>query len=171
MVEHLTPVHTKRISNSITVFFYTGPGIPSYQAKERCLLKAFCFSSDFVGNLQWVSAVSSEVAFTTAVRTVLLRKTEPAVPVCLVLESDKISCPPAVVSTEGTGVSLCLLDPGEREAKWHVTCLWTTLSTRDLRGNSYTGSSMSNPAEVNSKYHFSLGIFFFKKKLITLNLT
>lgn len=52
MVEHLTPVHTKRISNSITVFFYTGPGIPSYQAKERCLLKAFCFSSDFVGILQ-----------------------------------------------------------------------------------------------------------------------
>lgn len=70
-VEHLMPVLTKRISNSITVFFYTGPSIPSYQAKERCLFKASCFSSDVVGNLQLVSAVSSEVAFTTAVRTVL----------------------------------------------------------------------------------------------------
>lgn len=51
MEEHLTAVYTKHISNLITVFFYTGPSIPSYQSKERCLLKASCFSSDFLGNL------------------------------------------------------------------------------------------------------------------------
>lgn len=92
MVEHLTLVHTKRISNSITVFFYTGLSIPSYQSKEHYLLKASCFSSHFLGNLQLISAISSEVAFITALRTVPLRKPEAAVLVCLVLESDKISC-------------------------------------------------------------------------------
>lgn len=58
-----------------------------------------------------------------------LRKPEATVLVCLVLESVKISFLPDVVSTEGTGVSLCLLVPGEHEAKWHVTCLLTILST------------------------------------------